>query len=93
MKEQVFVIKNKLGLHAKPSALFVREAAKFKSSIMVVKEGTEINGKSIMGLMLLAAENGSKLTVRANGPDENEALAAIGRLIALKFQVDGNTEE
>jgi phosphocarrier protein len=85
MIERAFVIKNKLGLHARPAALFVREASRFKSSVVVVKDGLEVNGKSVMGLMLLAAESGAKLTVRADGADEGEALDALQKIFERKF--------
>ena len=85
MIERVFLIKNRLGLHARPATLFVQEASKFKSHIFVVKAGLEVNGKSIMGLMLLAAEAGSKLTVKADGPDEVKALEALGKIFDVKF--------
>ncbi len=88
MTERVFVVLNKLGLHAKPSAAFVREAQRFKSAITVVKDGLEVNGKSVMGLMLLAAESGSRLSVRADGPDEVAALDALQALFARKFDDD-----
>lgn len=86
--ERIFVIKNRLGMHARPAALFVQEAAKFKSQILVVKEGLEVNGKSVMGLMLLAAEGGSKLTIKADGPDEAAALDAISKVFDRKFDED-----
>jgi phosphocarrier protein len=85
MIERAFVVKNKLGLHARPAALFVREAARFKCSLVVVKDGLEVNGKSVMGLMLLAAESGAKLVVRADGPDEAEALSALQKIFERKF--------
>ena len=85
MIERVFQIKNRLGLHARPAAMLVQEAAKHKSAIVVVKDGLEVNGKSVMGLMLLAAESGSKLTIRADGPDEEKAIEAIGRIFEKKF--------
>ncbi len=85
MTERVFVVKNKLGLHARPAALFVKEAANHKSSIIVVKDGLEVNGKSVMGLMLLAAESGSQLTVKADGPDELKALDALGAIFERNF--------
>ena len=90
MKEQVFSLKNELGLHMKPAAMFVQEASKFKCSIKVSKEGegTKINGKSIMGLLMLAAEYGSKLTIKADGPDEKEAVAALAKLFQDKFGED-----
>lgn len=85
MIEKDFVIPNRLGLHARPAALFVQEAAKFKSSILVNKDGLEINGKSVMGLMLLAAEHGAKLKIKADGPDEAQALEALAKLFVRKF--------
>ena len=85
MTERIFVIKNRLGLHARPAALFVQEAARHKSSVMVVKDGLEVNGKSVMGLMLLAAESGSKLTVKADGPDEIQALDGLQKVFDRKF--------
>jgi phosphocarrier protein HPr len=80
-----FVITNQLGLHARPAAMFVRLANTFKSEIIVEKDGEEINGKSIMGLMLLAAGCGSKLRITARGPDAEETLKALDELIARKF--------
>lgn len=91
MKEQIFTIKNKMGLHARPASLFVQEAGKFKSKILVSKDAGEINGKSIMGLMLLQAECGAKIKITADGPDENEALEALGKLIAGQFENDNDS--
>ncbi len=88
MTEREFTIPNRLGLHARPAALFVREAGRFKSRIAVVKEGLEVNGKSVMGLMLLAAEKGSKIVVRADGPDEEAVIHSIGKLVANGFGED-----
>ena len=88
MIEKEFVIPNKLGLHARPAAMFVQEAAKFRSSILVNKDGLEINGKSVMGLMLLAAECGSRLKIKAEGPDEAQAIEALGKIFARKFDED-----
>lgn len=88
MTEREFVITNKLGMHARPAALFVHESTRFKSTIMVSKDGLEINGKSVMGLMLLAAESGSKLKVRADGADEKQALEALAKLFERKFDED-----
>jgi phosphocarrier protein HPr len=86
--ERTLTIGNKLGLHARPAALFVSEAAKFKCRIAVVKDGLEVNGKSVMGLLLLAAESGSRLTVKADGVDEAEALEALARIFDRKFDED-----
>ncbi|NOZ57455.1 MAG: HPr family phosphocarrier protein [Calditrichaeota bacterium] len=92
MVEKTVTIKNRLGLHARPAALFVKTAAQFNSDISVVKDGLEVNGKSIMGVMMLAAEQGSKLTIRANGEDEQEAIAALEKLIEDKFYEDNGEE-
>lgn len=74
-------IKNKAGLHARPSALFVQTASGFNSEIKIVSDGEEVNGKSIMGLMLLAAEKGRKLRLIAEGEDSEKALEALKKLI------------
>ena len=79
---------NRLGIHARPAALFVKVAGKFASQINVEKDGETINGKSIMGLMMLAAAQGSKLTVTAEGPDAAAALAALEELFQKKFNED-----
>ncbi len=78
-------IGNKLGLHARPAAMFVRIANRFSADIWVEKDGEEINGKSIMGLMLLAAGCGSKLKITAEGSDAEDAIKEIEALIARKF--------
>src|SRR3569833_3917412 len=80
-----FVVLNKLGIHARPAALFVKTANRFTCDIFVEKDGEKINGKSIMGLMLLAAGPGSKLTVHAIGVDASKALVEIEGLIKRKF--------
>jgi phosphocarrier protein HPr len=79
---------NKLGIHARPAALFVKVASKFQSNITVEKDGEQINGKSIMGLMMLAAAQGSKLIVIAEGPDAEAALRELEQLFAQKFNED-----
>jgi len=76
---------NKLGIHARPAAMFVKTANRFTCDIFVEKDGEKINGKSIMGLMMLAAGPGSKLTVHAIGADASKALAEIEGLIKRKF--------
>ncbi|SRR6266446_3506305 len=83
--EKEITIVNRLGLHARPAAMFVRVASRHRCEIWVAKEGEEINGKSIMGLMMLAAGQGSKLLVRAEGPDAAEALKEIEELIQSRF--------
>ena len=79
---------NKLGIHARPAALFVKVASKFQSEITVEKDGEQINGKSIMGLMMLAAGQGSKLLVRCEGTDAEKAMQEIEDLILRKFNED-----
>lgn len=83
--EREFDILNQLGLHARAAAQLVRLANGFASEIRVAKDGMEVNGKSIMGVLMLAAPKGAKILIRAIGPDGEEALAAIGELIAGKF--------
>jgi phosphocarrier protein len=85
MIQREFKVLQKLGMHAKPSSMLVNEANKFKSSVLVSKDGLEVNGKSIMGLMLLAAESGSTLLLKVNGSDEREAIEALARLFDRKF--------
>src|SRR5262252_6242813 len=80
-----FLVSNKLGIHARPAALFVKTANRFACEILVEKDGEKVNGKSIMGLMMLAAGPGSRLVVHANGPDASKALAEIEGLIKRKF--------
>jgi phosphocarrier protein HPr len=79
------IVGNKLGLHARPAAMFVRVANRYASDILVEKDGEEINGKSIMGLMLLAAGCGSRLKVTCTGSDANDMVQALEELIARKF--------
>ena len=82
------VIINKLGIHARPAALFVKAANRFASEILVEKDGEKINGKSIMGLMMLAAGPGSKLILYARGADAEQAIAEIEALVQRKFDED-----
>lgn len=85
MLEQEFTIINKLGLHARASALFVKTASRFRSEIKIEREGIAVNGKSIMGIMMLAAAKGTRIKVTIEGEDEAEAMAALGELIANGF--------
>jgi phosphocarrier protein HPr len=80
-----FQVLNKLGLHARPAAMFVKTANRFTCDIFVEKDGEKVNGKSIMGLMMLAAGHGSKVTVSAHGQDASQALAEIQTLLESKF--------
>jgi phosphocarrier protein HPr len=79
---------NRLGLHARPAAMFVRIASRYRCEVWVAKEGEEVNGKSIMGLMMLAAGQGSKLRLRCEGPDAEKALADLEELINARFHED-----
>ncbi len=85
MVERTVQIANKNGLHARPAAEIVKVSAKFQSEITLVKDGLEVNGKSIMGVMMLAAECGSSLVLRAEGADADAAVDAIALLIVNKF--------
>ncbi|HEU0200941.1 MAG TPA: HPr family phosphocarrier protein [Burkholderiaceae bacterium] len=80
-----FKISNKLGLHARPSAQLTQTAARFASEVWIARNGRRVNAKSIMGVMMLAAGQGTTVTVDADGPDEAEAVDAIGALIDSKF--------
>ena len=82
------VIRNKDGLHARPAAEFVKLAARFRSQIFASKEDTEVNGKSIMGVMMLAAECGSELRIRAQGEDAEEAMNELVALVERGFGED-----
>ena len=85
MTERSVQIINKNGLHARPAAEIVKVSAKFQSEITLMRDGMEVNGKSIMGVMMLAAECGATLVLRAVGNDEQAALDALAALIANKF--------
>jgi phosphocarrier protein HPr len=85
MTEREAQITNPLGLHARPAAQLVRLATTFESDIRLEKDGMEVNGKSIMGVMMLAAEPGSTITIRADGSDAEAALDALCGLVAKGF--------
>ena len=80
------VVQNQLGLHARPASMFVKKATCFESEILVEKDGEEVNGKSIMGLMMLAAGPGTTLTVTAEGGDATEALNELEELVNRNFE-------
>jgi phosphocarrier protein HPr len=86
MIEREVTIKNRTGLHTRPAATLVKLAAKFKSDFFIFKDGIQINGKSIIGVMTLAAEQGSKLILHFNGEDEEEAAKAIVELFEKGFE-------
>jgi phosphotransferase system HPr (HPr) family protein len=85
---RIFMIKNKFGLHARPSASFVQTATRFHSEIKVEKDGLVADGKSILDLMMLAAAQGTQITIKAQGGDAQEALKALGDLIEGRFGED-----
>jgi len=85
MAERSVQIVNKHGLHARPAAEMVKAASRFKSDITISRDDLEVNGKSIMGVMMLAAEHGATITLRASGPDADEALDSLSALVASRF--------
>jgi phosphocarrier protein HPr len=85
VREEVLTLRNRLGLHARAAAKFVHIAANFEAKITITKDGDEVDGKSILGLLLLAAGKGTPLVVRAEGTDEEQALAALRALVDRKF--------
>ncbi len=85
MIELEVAIKNRAGLHTRPAATLVKLASKYKSNFFIYKDGIEINGKSIIGVMTLAAERGSTLSLRFDGPDETEAADAMRELFDRGF--------
>ena len=89
MLEQEIIVNNRLGLHARASAKLVQLVHGFKSSVTLVSNGREVNAQSIMGVMMLAAGLGTPLTLRADGPDEAAALAAVAALFERKFDEGG----
>jgi len=84
IKKEV-VVSNKLGIHARPAAMFVKIANKFSCDVYVEKDDERVNGKSIMGLMMLAAGQGSKLTIKCEGPDADKVMEELEELIQQKF--------
>jgi len=85
LTESQLVIRNQMGLHARACALFVKTAARYQSHVWVSRDDLEVNGKSIMGVMMLAAEEGAIIRVRADGDDEAAAVNAIKELVEGKF--------
>jgi len=85
MIERTVTIVNRNGLHARPAAEIVKLAAKYQCEITIMRDDLEVNGKSIMGVMMLAAEQGSSIRLRATGPDAEQALVDIAQLIANGF--------
>ena len=85
METGTFTIRNKLGLHARAAALLVRTANHFGSEVTIEKDGIEVNGKSIMGILMLAASKGTRITLKVEGEDAREAIRVLGQLIDDRF--------
>ena len=85
MIERELAIQNRLGLHARAAAMFVQTASRFRSAVRIRKNGEEVDGKSILGILLLAASEGTKIIVSVEGDDEKDAFAAVEDLIARRF--------
>lgn len=85
MLEKEIVIRNRLGLHARAAAKFVQAAGRFRARISLSRDGQSVDGKSILGILMLAAGQGTQLTLSADGPDEADALAALAGLVDGKF--------
>lgn len=86
MTEKLLVVRNRAGIHARPAALIAQTANKFTSEILIEKDSTTVNAKSIMGVITMAAGYNTNLTVRAEGPDEKQAVDAIFQLFESKFE-------
>ena len=86
MKEVTVEIVNPAGLHARPASELVKTAGRFRSDVRFEKDGLEVNGKSIMGVLMLAAECGSQLTIRTDGEDEEAVLDALADLVRRGFE-------
>jgi phosphocarrier protein HPr len=86
MKEQLVIVKNRAGIHARPAALIVQTASKFQSKIMFLTEQEEINAKSIMGIITLGAAYNTQIRVTADGPDEDDALHSLSQLFDRRFE-------
>jgi phosphocarrier protein HPr len=85
MTERRVTVMNSHGIHARPAAEIVKTAAKFKANITIIRDNLDVNGKSIMGVMMLAAECGAEVVIRAEGEDEAAAVDALATLVASKF--------
>jgi len=85
VKERTVKVTNPLGVHARPSAMLAQTASKYSSEVWLSKDGHEVNGKSILGVMTLAAQMGSSVTIRVNGPDEDKALEALVHIFEMRF--------
>ena len=93
MVEKTIQMQNAMGLHARPAAHFVRLASKFSCNIDLIKDNMTVNGKSILGVMYLAAERGSSVTIRAKGDDDQEAVLQLTELLTRLFDEENNQKE
>ncbi len=91
MIEKTYTVNNRLGLHARPASLFVKATSRFQSAVKVTKSGQEIDGKSIMGLLMLAAGPGTELKITADGADESQVIQALDDLFARRFDDEDHT--
>ena len=82
------IVKNKTGLHARPAAVFVQLANKFESEITIIKDEQQVNGKSIMGILMLAAEKGAKITIIAEGADAEQAVSELAEILSSDIEPD-----
>ena len=87
---RTITIENPLGLHARPAAVFVQEASRFSSEIQVVRGDIRVSGKSIMGIMMLAAEQGAEIVVEVDGEDAQECIEALSVVLSTDLEKDGN---
>jgi phosphocarrier protein len=85
MEIRTYTIRNRLGLHARAAALLVKTANRFMSEVTLEKDGIEVNGKSIMGILMLAASKGSNITLKVSGKDSTQAIQTLGKLIEDRF--------
>ncbi len=85
MITKTLIIENKMGLHARPASLFVEQASQYDSDVIIGKDGIDVNGKSIMGILMLAAECGDEVTLQVAGSDEEDAMQAFVDLLKGKF--------
>ncbi|HLN81771.1 MAG TPA: HPr family phosphocarrier protein [Thermoanaerobaculia bacterium] len=88
MIERELAIRNRLGLHARAAAKFVQTASRYKSEVKIRKNGEEVDGKSILGLLLLAASQGTQITIAVSGEDEDAAFEAVHGLVERRFDED-----
>lgn len=92
MIEKVYTVSNRLGLHARPASMFVKTTSRFSSQVKIVRDGQEIDGKSIMGILMLAAGPGTELKIVAEGPDEKDVISSLDDLFHRRFDDDTEAE-